>query len=244
MEKQVRRFLPGDICRRYHPLVLSFVLFITIVIGLGNVTVYASAFLPLRIGLIDRFGNRQVIEINNTSVMLHGHDGSVFLESYSGFTMRPYGGRYVALYDGTGRIRVSDSILLYDGYSGTYAGTITLEGAAFRGGIEFARTSGGITAINLVSVEDYLKSVVPSEMPATWHLEALKAQSVAARTYALFIREHSTHIGFELCNTVCCQVYRGVEWEHENSTFAVLATAGLVLRFNGALIEAVYSASS
>ncbi|MCL2421979.1 MAG: SpoIID/LytB domain-containing protein, partial [Defluviitaleaceae bacterium] len=109
-----------------------------------------------------------------------------------------------------------------------------------------ARLGGhGITAVNILGLEEYLFSVVPSEMPATWHQEALRAQAVAARTYALRILNHgSPHTGFDLCDRVCCQVYRGTEREHENSTQAVLATMGLAAYFNGQLIDAVYFASS
>ena len=214
-------------------------MFLAILLGPGDV--HASAPSTLRIGLIDRFNNRPAIAINNTSLIFHGHGDAAFFQSPAGFTVRPYGSRYAALYDGSGRIWVSDFMLLYDGYA---LDMVTIDGISFRGGIEFARLGSGVTAVNWVSMEEYLFSVVPSEMPATWHLEALKAQAVAARTYALYTMERSIHTGFDLCNTVCCQVYHGVEWEHENSTNAVLATAGLALYFGGELIEAVYSASS
>ena len=219
-----------------------------VIMGPGHVTAHASAFLPsgtfpshtspLRVGLIDRFSNRPTISINNTSIVYRGHGDTMFFHSPTGFVVRPYG-NMVALYDGSQRVMVSNFMLIYDDF-----GIITIDGVSFRGGIEFALLGSGVTAVNWVSIEEYLFSVVPSEMPATWHPEALRAQAVAARTYALFNRDRSVHVGFDLCNTVCCQVYRGIEWEHESSTNAVLATTGLALYHSGDLIDAVYFASS
>jgi len=197
-------------------------------------------FMVLRIGLAERFSARASIDLRNTAIF-YGHN---YLQSTSGgFTVRPYGSHQAALYDGSLRVRVLDaSTQVRD----AYGGFIWLEGIAYRGAVEFIRTGGhSITAVNILSIEEYLFSVVPSEMPASWHIEALKAQSVAARTYALHALERgSTHVGFDLCDRVHCQVYRGVEWEHENSTQAVLATAGLAAYFAGELIDAVYFASS
>ena len=193
---------------------------------------------PLRVGLVSRFSNRQSIFVDNTMIVLQGQ----FFYSYSGFTVRAYGSGHINLYGSSGRISTSDSLVIYDGAG---SGMVSLDGREYRGGVEFSRLSGsGITAINLVSMEEYLLSVVPSEMPASWHLEALKAQAVAARTYALRTVRNSVHTGFDLCDGVHCQVYNGAGWEHENSSAAVMATAGLALFFNGELIDAVYSASS
>jgi len=196
-------------------------------------------FTHLRVGLLSRFNGRSSIVINNTQIVY----SSGTLNSASGFTVRPYSANQLALYDGSNRIRVLNSPVQI---SAPNAGLMQLDGHTYRGAIEFARLGGsGVTAVNIVSMEEYLFSVVPSEMPATWHPEALKAQAVAARTYALnMITRGNSHVGFDLCDRVCCQVYRGVEWEHENSTQAVLATSGLVALFNGQPIEAVYFASS
>jgi SpoIID/LytB domain protein len=91
--------------------------------------------------------------------------------------------------------------------------------------------------INVVPMDDYLKSVVPAEMPASWEVEALKAQAVAARSYA------AARLGgsgtYDLCDTTACQVYPGLSStttpEHPGSTAAVLATSGQVLRYGSAI---------
>jgi len=192
----------------------------------------------LRVGLVSRFSGSASIAVNNTNITYPGGQ----LSSVSGFVFRPYAASQVAIYIDDSRVRLLDApVLISDA-----AGMITLDGHPYRGTIEFARLSGaGLTAINIVGLEDYLLSVVPSEMPASWHTEALKAQAVAARTYSLHMMARgSTHTGFDLCDRVCCQVYRGAGIEYENSSNAVRATAGLAAYFNGQLIEAVYFASS
>lgn len=220
----------------------AILLLIALVLFVPNYKVHAfyghNFNTTLRVGLIDRFNNRASINVNNSAIFY----GQSFLQSHSGgFTVRPYGNN-IAIYDGSNRLRIIEPhVQIRDGQ-----GDMTLlDGVPFRGAIEFARLGSGITAVNVISMEEYLFSVVPSEMPATWHLEALKAQAVAARTYAmLMLSRGNSHVGFDVCNGVCCQVYRGAEWENDRSTYAVLATAGLAMFFNGELIEAVYSASS
>ena len=215
-----------------------FTLFILLLlIFLSNV--YATARPTyIRVGLVERFGSRSYININNQSIFL----GNEPIHSATGFVVRPYSASQISLYDGSQRIRVFDSHTQISS-----SDFMQLEGAGYRGAIEFAQLGTGITAINVLSIEEYLFSVVPSEMPASWHSEALKAQAVAARTFALRALQQSantSHIGFHLCDTTCCQVYRGVSLEHVNSTNAVLATTALALYHNGQLIEAVYFASS
>jgi len=113
----------------------------------------------------------------------------------------------------------------------------------YRGIIEFGRFGGGgVTAVNIVHMDEYLFSVVPSEMPAMWHMEALKAQVVAARTFAMNRITNSPRTPhYQLCDTVFSQVYSGVSREHERTNYAVLATSGLVLTHNGRFITAAFS---
>ncbi len=98
--------------------------------------------------------------------------------------------------------------------------------------------------INVVNIEDYLLSVVPSEMPAYWPEEALKAQSVAARTYALKHMGKYKEKGYDLCPTVKCAVYTGIIKENTKSSNAVKETMGEVMIYNGKLIDAVFSSNS
>jgi stage II sporulation protein D len=93
-----------------------------------------------------------------------------------------------------------------------------------------------------VPLETYLTSVVGSEMPASWPQEALRAQAVAARTYALKARKPAAL--FDLQATTASQVYKGVEAETDSTRAAVEGTRGLVLTYDDALIDAVFHSSS
>jgi len=124
-------------------------------------------------------------------------------------------------------------------------GITSLGARQYRGVIELGRFGGsGLTAVNVIDIEEYLWSVVPAEMPAGWHPEALKAQAVAARTYAIFRLGSLAHRGYDLCDTTFSQVYPGVDNESPNTTAAVNATRGIMIWHNGDPIEAVYFSSS
>jgi stage II sporulation protein D len=98
--------------------------------------------------------------------------------------------------------------------------------------------------INLVDIEDYLLSVVPSEMPSGWPLEALKAQAIAARSYAVAnVGKHGKD-GYDLKATIDDQVYSGVSTESDNSNVAVAETSGLVLKHEGKAITAFFHSTS
>ena len=101
---------------------------------------------------------------------------------------------------------------------------------------------GKLSAINEVQIDQYLKGVVPSEMPAAYPMDALKAQAVAARSDALS-KIFAKHVNdpFHLCATVHCQVYSGITDYNERTSKAVEATAGEVLTFEGKVCDAVYS---
>ncbi len=120
--------------------------------------------------------------------------------------------------------------------------TVTWSGGyRYYGGFEFQRTTGGyISVINVVPIEDYVKCVIPYEMSNDWPLEALKAQSVCARTYAAQQTRHAS-AGFDVCATTDCQVYYGASKTNGHTDSAVDGTAGVYLFYNGALVKnAVY----
>lgn len=115
---------------------------------------------------------------------------------------------------------------------------LQIAGKPYLGNINFAIESGYIRPTNEnIPFEDYLKGIVPNEMPASWHVEALKAQAVAARTYSV------KSIGKVVPDTTAFQVYGGYNW-YTNSTKAVDATKGKVLKYNNQLISATYYSSN
>jgi stage II sporulation protein D len=99
-----------------------------------------------------------------------------------------------------------------------------------------------VRAINHVSLETYLPSVVGSEMPASWPQAALRAQAVAARTYAL--RQRKPAAPFDVSATVASQVYKGVDAETPSTRQAVASTRGQVLIYGSSLANAVFHSSA
>ena len=104
----------------------------------------------------------------------------------------------------------------------------------YRGRLRVALTSGGDrVTVNALALDNYLKGVVPLEMPATWSPQAVRSQAVAARTYAAYERAHPISAAYQICDTTSCQVYGGYDGEHPASNDAVRATAGKVLLSRG-----------
>jgi stage II sporulation protein D len=120
---------------------------------------------------------------------------------------------------------------------------LQLGGKGYRGELSVELGSAGkLVAIDVVGVEDYLKGVVPAEMPSTWATEALKAQAIAARSYALANR--ATAKPYDLYSDTRSQMYLGVSAEAKATSAAIDATAGKVLTYAGKVISAYFSSSS
>lgn len=115
--------------------------------------------------------------------------------------------------------------------------TVSYGKNAYRGSMSLLpKTSGNVAVINNLDLEDYLKGVVPNEMPASWHKEALKAQAIVARSYAAN--------SMSLKNTTSSQVYRGYTSEDSRSTAAVNETAGVLVKYNGKPIQTFFFSTS
>jgi len=123
---------------------------------------------------------------------------------------------------------------------------IAIDGKTYRGAVEILVSGAGrLRAVNVVNLEDYLRGVVPQELGPTLYpeLEALKAQAIAARTYAVANRGQFAGDGYDLCDTPRCQVYDGNRAEDPMSDAAVEQTAGLILTYEGRPINALYTAT-
>lgn len=114
----------------------------------------------------------------------------------------------------------------------------------YRGKIEFRIENENLAVINELNIEDYLRGVVAAEMPASWPAEALKAQAVVARNYALQKVEASRGDSYNLTNDQMSQVYRGYDGETKATNQAVSDTRGIVLINKGSLISSFFHSSS
>lgn len=125
------------------------------------------------------------------------------------------------------------------------AGESTKGDGAYRGSIECYRTEDGMVLINELPLEEYLYAVVPSEMPASYPIEALKAQAVCARTYAYRYILHAglPEVGAHVDDTTSYQVYHNIS-ENAASTTAVKETSGVLLTFQGEPAQNYYYSTS
>lgn len=116
---------------------------------------------------------------------------------------------------------------------------------AYRGNIEIASNKEGLTIVNELSIEEYLYSVLPSEMPVSYGLEALRVQAICARSYAYTQLENNTYgaYGAHVDDSVSYQVYNNIG-ENEMATKAVDETRGLVMEYKGNIISAFYFSTS
>ncbi|MGL5034942.1 MAG: SpoIID/LytB domain-containing protein [Microcystaceae cyanobacterium] len=114
----------------------------------------------------------------------------------------------------------------------------------YRGRTRLVRQGSGVTAVNQVNIEQYLYSVVGSEALPFWPLEALKAQAVAARTFAIYKSTAESNRFYDLDTTTATQVYKGMENEYVSTVDAVDATQGQIITYGGRPILAAFHASS
>ena len=115
-------------------------------------------------------------------------------------------------------------------------------GRRYRGSIQVDVKGGRLRAINVVGLEQYLYGVVPSEVPDDWPAQVLKAQAVAARSYAISTRKLGGD--YDLFPDVRSQVYRGIDEEEETTNAAVDETAGEVVMYQGRVARTYFHSSS
>ena len=161
------------------------------------------------------------------------------IEALKGYEIRPYKNTMAIRLNGKFYQIYSDNIVLK-----APGGFVSAKGKWYRGILMIQNKNKKLTVINNIDLEEYLKGVVPSEMPSSWELEALKAQAIAARSYALANLGKRASLGFDLKDTPEDQAYGGASAETSRTTEAVDSTRGLVLTYNMKVVPAYYSASA
>ena len=162
------------------------------------------------------------------------------LEAMKGYEIKPYHNLMAIQYKGKFYKVNSDNIVIKP----TSAGFVSAKGLWYRGIIMIQNKNGKLTVINNVPLEDYIRGVVPSEMPSSWAMEAHKAQAIAARSYALANLGKRARYVYDLKDTPEDQAYRGASAETSATNYAVDQTKGIVLTYNMKVISAYYSASA
>lgn len=122
---------------------------------------------------------------------------------------------------------------------------VTAKGKArrYRGTIDVYSQSGTLLVVNTLDLETYIKGVLYHEISHRWPLEAMKAQAVAARTYALYQMQMNKNKHFDVTNDTYSQVYGGRSAERYRTNLAVQRTAGMILQYNGKILPTYFHAT-
>ncbi|MDQ0974588.1 SpoIID/LytB domain protein [Neobacillus niacini] len=187
----------------------------------------------LQVKLVNYLGNQTSISLRvSGSYSLDGT--STKLSSVKTYSVKAEQSK-ISLYDGSTKLITAEDVSITP-ENEKY--TASINSREYHGSFNFIVENGYVRPINNIYLEEYLKSVVPAEMYASWNKEALKVQAVAARTYAYY------RLGKVINDTTSYQVYGGADMLHPNSTAAVLETAGEIVTYNGRAIDALFSASN
>ncbi len=118
-------------------------------------------------------------------------------------------------------------------------------GNIFDGTFEYKTTIDGLYLVNILDIEDYIKSVLPYEISASWPEETLKAFSIVVRSYTLAMQyKNHRKQDFDMCDETHCQAYRGRLRSTDKTDAAVVATNNIVLAYDSKICEAFYHAIS
>ncbi|WP_409295998.1 SpoIID/LytB domain-containing protein [Peribacillus sp. SCS-26] len=217
-----------------HKFLFLVLVFVLVVSTLPILSAKAASAEPvMHVKLKNYLGNKTSISV--VPEVSYSTNIGVKLNANDTYTVKASGGSIILL-KGTTELGRSTSI---EAVPGTGKGPISINGRSYLGSMNFTYESGYVRPINAIGMEDYLKGVVPAEMPALWNQEALKAQAVAARTYAM------GYVNSTPDDTISKQVYGGYAW-HPNATQAVDATKGKVIAYNGTSIgsDAFFTSSN
>lgn len=201
------------------------------------------AVTPLRIGLETEQKSAH-FKITQGSLSVEGPEGkqTLLAEASGEFEAEAIQGGFILRQNGqslgrfSGRLQVDNQ-----------ANVMIVNGQVYRGDLELMPSpvnSSTFNVINPVLLEDYLLSVVPSESPASWPLESLKAQALAARTYAVANWGKHSANGFDMKDDTSDQMYRGVVSESPFTTEAVKATSAQIISYGGKPINALFFSCS
>ncbi|WP_338705286.1 SpoIID/LytB domain-containing protein [Priestia aryabhattai] len=216
------------------PIVFMLSLLITVSYSAAIKPVQAAETEPtVSVKLKNYLGNQSSIKIKPSQSYTIA-DSEVTLQANTEYEVKVAGSKVKLLHN-------QEALGEFDSFTAkpsTYEALLSINNRNYLGSVQFTNESSKyVRPINTIPMEDYLKGVVPKEVYTSWHADALKSQAVAARTYAL---SYASKI---IDDTTSFQVYGGYEWYNSTSS-AVDETFGKVLKYNGALINSVFSSSN
>jgi stage II sporulation protein D len=220
---------------------------ILLILGLALIATLAAA--PAEAGQAAAPLIRVGIWTNQTNIILSAESAFSLVDAGSNETLGEYkaGEKVAVSVAGTGitvkggKVAARELLVVPAGK----AAAIEVNRRHYRGAINVRRTTGknGLTVVNTLPLEEYLYGIITGEISPAWPQEAVKAQAVAARTYALYSLGKHKDDGFDVCATTDCQVYGGKTAEDPRATRAVDDTRGLVATYEGKPIAAYFHGS-
>ncbi len=181
--------------------------------------------------------------IIRVGIQQQAHSGTI--ESEAGLRCTDGGGRAIPV----GRrvtVSISGNTVFLDGQTAKLpldfrgSPSVKWNGKPYRGSLQLVQGDSGVSVVNVLDLESYLRGVLKIEVNPAWPMEALKAQAIIARTYAL--RQSGRHgsAGFDICATTHCQAYRGMDAEDARLDRAINETRGIVVLYGSQLAQTYY----
>ncbi len=214
-----------------------------LIFSLTACIICSSSASAIKIGLYTQYNDEVRVGVSSGGVIENADTGTYILLLDR---MKPYKlkkiGNYIQIKVDKNRYRINaKEIIIKDTRKN---GLVFTKRRWYKGKLIVLNTKKGLTIINDIDMENYIKGVVPAEMPSSWNIEAQKAQAIAARSYALANMGKRLEYGYDLLDTPQDQNYMGVSGETLQTNRAVDITSGQVLVYNGKIISAYYHASS
>ena len=205
---------------------------------------FISTFLPaqaIKIGLLTD-ANRAYIGSSTVAEVIDVRTNKLLfsMNRLQGYDFKTNGKNLIVKIGGEWRVLPTDSVVIKP----EIEGFVSVKRKWYRGFFRVVCAESGLTVINDVELENYLRGVVPAEMPPAWEKDAHKAQAIAARSYAVANMGKRAKFGYDLNDTEADQVYNGASCETPQTNSAVEETDGIVLVCNNKVIPAYYSASA
>ena len=215
--------------------------FIIFILILAANLIISNPTYAIKIGLLT--GVEEVgigTDINGRMISVHTNRTVCTTDALKGYRLVAYGDE-IAVKIGKNYYNLgTDALVLRPDKDGF----VSAKGRWYRGKLHVKNIDGKLTVINDIPLEDYLKGVVPAEMSPSWEYEALKAQAIAARSYALANMGKQARYGYDLKDNTEDQAYKGATAETSRTNRAVEETEGLVLTYDMKIISAYYCASA
>ena len=220
-------------------------LMITALLSTYTICANADEYDTIKVGLFYGDTAKESVTITTVSGVSYGiYTEEGYVESgtlpATEFTVSAYSGGELAI-DGMQIVYTQDSNLSVMPLDGN----IKVDSKEYRGGLILSNASDTtMNIVNVLPLEQYLYGVVGGEMPSSWSMEALKAQAICARGFAVSNYDKHKSLGFNVCATTNCQVYGGVKAEYPSVTQAVNETAGQLLMYEDRIAETLFYSSS